>query len=143
MVSDSAAAEIYMSSRIPPQFETSGLMMSTARADDRTEARAREQRLAGDDRNAARLADLRERLDILGLAGLFEPIGLEFRERPGEINGVHRRQASVYLNENIDVVTDRVADRARHPYGAPDMVLRHVSSPGARKRVELQRREAA
>ena len=35
------------------------------RADDRTEARTRQQRFSGHDRNAARTADLRQRLDVL------------------------------------------------------------------------------
>jgi hypothetical protein len=35
------------------------------RADDRTEARTRQQRFSGQDRNAARMADLRQRLDVL------------------------------------------------------------------------------
>jgi hypothetical protein len=39
-------------------------------------------------------------------------VGLKLRERPGEIDGVHRREASVDLDENIDVLADRVADRA-------------------------------
>src|SRR5262249_58362634 len=35
------------------------------RADDRTEAGSRQQRFSGHDRNAARMADLRQRLDVL------------------------------------------------------------------------------
>src|SRR6516225_11055270 len=46
-----------------------------ARSKDRTKTRAREQRLPTHDRNAARVADLRKRLDVLRRAGLLEPIG--------------------------------------------------------------------
>jgi hypothetical protein len=87
--------------------------MSTARANDRAEPRARQQRLAGDDRNAARAPNLGKCLDVLGLAGLFEPIGLELGKRIGEIDGVHRGEPPVHLNEDIDVWTDGVALPAR------------------------------
>src|SRR5207248_1070981 len=72
-----------------------------------------------------------------------EPIGLEFRERIRQIDRVHRRQAPVDLDEDIDALADRIAHRARHFRGTPDMILQHIGAPGARNGIELQGGEAA
>src|SRR5262245_32242216 len=101
-------------------------------------ARARQQRLAGDDRNAARAANLGKGLDVLGLAGLLEPIGLELSERIGEIDGVHRREPPVHLDQDVDVRTNGVADRARHRNGASDVLLWNISPPRAGEGIELE-----
>src|SRR5712691_940551 len=114
-----------------------------AGAEDRTETGTRQQRFSGDHGNPAGAADIRQRLDVLRLAWLFEPIGLELRERIGEIDGVHRRQPPVRLDQNVDVRPDGIAHRARDLHGAPDVILRHVGPPRSRDGIEFQRGEAA
>src|SRR5207249_8703371 len=49
-----------------------------------------------------------------------------------------RREPPVYLDQNIDIRTDGVADRTRHLHGASDVLLWNISPPRAGKRVELQ-----
>ena len=73
--------------------------IGSAGAEDRPESGARIERLAGDDRNLAPLPHLRERLDIRRLARLLEPVGLEFGKRIGEIDGVHRRQPAMDVEQ--------------------------------------------
>src|SRR5262249_8045254 len=80
---------------------------------------------------------------VLGLARLFEPVGFKLRERVRKIDGVHRRKPPVALDQNVDIRADGVADRAGDLDGAPDVILRDIGSPRARKRIEFQRREAA
>ena len=117
--------------------------MSTARARKIGRKPARVERFAGHHRNAARAPHLGQRFDVLGLTRLLEPVGLELGERIGEIDGVHRRQAAVDVEQQVDVRTDRVAHRAHDLHGAPDVLLRDVRAPGARHRVELHRGEPA
>jgi len=104
-----------MSSRIHRNLRRRVEDVDGARPDDRAEARARQQRLAGDDRNAARAPNLGKCLDVLGLARLFEPVGLELGKRIGEIDGVHRCEPPVHLDEDIDVWTDGVAEPRASP----------------------------
>ena len=118
-------------------------MMSTARAKDRAKVGARIERFAGHDGNAAPAPDVGERLDILGLTGLLEPVGLEFRQRVSQVDGVHRRQTPMNIEQDVDVRTDRVADCAQHLRRTPDVVLGNERSPRARNGIELQRGEAA
>ena len=115
-----------------------------ARADDRAKTRTGEQRLSGHDRNGAGAADFRQRFDVLRLARLLEPVRLEFRQRIGEIDGVHRGQAPVHLDEDIDIGPDRIAHSAGDFHRAPDVLLGDIGTPGARERIgELQRGKSA
>ena len=135
---------MYISSRMPPQFETSGLMMSTARARKiAAEFCARVDRLAGHDRNLAASADFRQRFDVVALARLLEPIRLELGERIGDVDGVHRRQTPVQLEQDVDVGADRLAHGAHDFHRVPDVLLGNVGAPDAGHRVELERGEAA
>jgi hypothetical protein len=44
----------------------------------------------------------------------------------------------VYLDKDIDVWTDGVADRARHLHGASDVLFWNIGPPWSGQRVELQ-----
>jgi hypothetical protein len=89
------------------------------------------------------MADLRQRLDVLRLTRLLEPIRLKLRERIGEIDGMHRRQAPVNLDENIDIRADSVANRACDFDSAPDVILRNVGPPRAGDGIKFQRGKSA
>ena len=118
--------------------------MSTARERNTGRKSARVcKRLSRDHGNTAGTPDLRQRLDVFGLAGLLEPVGLEFRQRMGEVDGVHRRQAAVDVEQKIDVRADRVAHRAHDLDGTPDVLLRDIGPPRTRHRIELHGGEAA
>ena len=81
---------------MPPQIVTSGLMMSAARLlENRPETGLGEDVLPRHHRDPGLRADLRDRLDVLGLARLLEPVGLILLEPFGQFDGVHGRQAAM------------------------------------------------
>jgi len=116
--------------------------VGSSRPEDGAKVGARIKSFARDHWNPGGVADVGERFDIFRLARLLEPVGLEFGDCVGQVNGMHRREAAMNVQEQIDIRTDRIAHRTQHSHSPADMLLWHVGSPRAGNRIELHRREA-
>src|SRR5439155_697316 len=117
--------------------------VGTAPLEDLAELEPRVELLAGDDRGADLASALGQGAEIARRDGLLVPERIERLEQPRHADRVHRGQPAVHLDQQIDAGADGIPHGAHRLHHLPLGVARDVRAPRPRKRIELQRAEAA